>query len=234
MRPILAATLFLLTASPSAAQIKAKPTYRVGEPIVAEAALIASGEDAACSWLADSEGCELREVDGGKLAHVWAVPGKHKLFLAVATFTDGRPSIQLHRAFFEVVDGDPVPPDPVPPEPDPVPPEPESGPRVVLIVHETTDDAPWLKSLMVKLRSGIEADYLASKGHLAVFLDDDLTDGDQNKAELLHRYADAVTEDKLPALLIIDRSTEKLITSERLAPGTTAANITEAIRQTGG
>lgn len=318
--------LGLLAGSPSASgQIQIKPIYRLGEPIVVTATLEASGDEVDCSWLSFDDGCRIVEVDGGKAAHVWAMPGDHELLLATAAIVDGRPSSHIYGASFRVegsvpvpdhrrlaelvepgdaetlaefhddwaravaegkvtsrpqfdqayqqlrggldylgdvtaalamvdnrlgaiegcgeelaaelvfIAGDfrpaPVPPDPNPPEPVP----PASGPRVVLIVHESQDATPQLKGQFVLLRKDPAASYLKAGGHLLLIWDDDLADGDDaNKADLLAKYAPAIQQVGLPALLIIDKKTGEVLHSERIQPGMTADNITERLRQHGG
>lgn len=122
-------------------------------------------------------------------------------------------------------------PQPVPPEPDP---EPETGPRVVLIVHETQDDTADFGRMAVQLRNGTEADWLNKQGHKLFIFDDDTLDLNGNKPEILAKYEAEVASVGLPALVIIDRKTEQAVKVLKLRPDATASNVTEYIRQTGG
>lgn len=121
------------------------------------------------------------------------------------------------------------------PEPTPPPePDPTSGQRIVLIVHETQDDTPDFSRVLVQLRSGTEADYLKKQGHKLYILDDDTRDTNGQKPGVLEKYDSDIQSVGLPAMLVIDPKTEKLIKSRRLQEGVTASNVTEYIRQAGG
>lgn len=121
-------------------------------------------------------------------------------------------------------------PDP-PPEPDPVP---EKGPRVALIVRETSNDTPRRSAQFIRLRSGTEANYLRENGHRVYILDDDAVDGDGNKAPLLKRYEDEIRDAGIPTLILLDAKSEVILGTERLTPNFTAADIITKIKKVGG
>ena len=109
--------------------------------------------------------------------------------------------------------------------PGPTPPPVEQGARRVVILHETADDTPELGSLWVKLRTGNADKYLTDNKHELLILDDDLEGTYPN---LLR------DKQELPAVFILDPHTNAILFQATLEPGTTADNIIERIRETGG
>ena len=119
------------------------------------------------------------------------------------------------------------------PKPTPVVP-PAEGQRSVLIVHEDEDDSTNFGGQVVKLRVGTSAEYLLAKGHTLQILSDDSLDMLGNKAPILTKHSSAIRKAGLPALLILDARTDKVLKTLRLGKGWTADNVIEYIRQTGG
>lgn len=122
----------------------------------------------------------------------------------------------------ELSDG-PKPPVVVPPEPV------TSGKRQLVILYESEENDPETGALYVKLRSGATAKYFKDNGHPSPqILDDDLsgkwTDMLRSEASLLD----------LPAMFILDPKTNAILFKSAIANGTTAENIVERIRETGG
>mgnify|MGYP000157937020 CR=1 FL=1 len=121
------------------------------------------------------------------------------------------------------------------PEPTPVPPKPVppvvEGKRKVLIAHESSDKSPWFGELTTELRkSGSNAEaYLKAHGHTLTILDDELIRESPTWSAIVGSKLDA-----LPHLFIIDPQTNAILFEQVIANGTTADNITERIRETGG
>lgn len=121
---------------------------------------------------------------------------------------------------------------PVDPPKPPEPPKPATGPRKVTVLHETSEDAYEMSSLIVDLQSGdsAEAKYLESKGHTVSFLDDDLAAA-REVAESAFRQGVPVGE-KRPAVVIADESGKVLWAGSLEA--VTAAWLVEQIKKYGG
>lgn len=119
-------------------------------------------------------------------------------------------------------------PSPVPPKP-PVPPVVE-GTRQVVIAYASEDSHPELDGVIVQLRKpGTPAQsFLANSGHTLDALDDE-TIRDSKWSPLLGSKLS-----NLPKLFIIDPQTNAILFEQTIADGTTADNITERIRETGG
>lgn len=126
-----------------------------------------------------------------------------------------------------VVVGD-APPKPEPPGPEPQPPEPPgpSGVRHLLLIRETADATPDVARMVVSLRTGKHAEYLASKSHKLHILDDDSAD-----AKAWQPFYSDLT---LPALLIIEPTSKRLLRREALPKGSTADTVMTALRNAGG
>lgn len=121
-----------------------------------------------------------------------------------------------------------TPKPPTPPTPTPV----TEGKRQVVIAHESENDNPDFSSLIVSLRKpGGPADaYLKSHSHGLEILDDDLIRESDNKWNSLL----SGRLDQLPRLFVIDPQTNAILFEQVIANGTTADNIIERIRETGG
>lgn len=76
---------------------------------------------------------------------------------------------------------------------------PATGPRDLLIVHESGDTTPDLARVITALRTGTAAQYLAEKKHTLTILDDEATDADGKPAPLLEQFKPYT----VPELLII-------------------------------
>lgn len=133
----------------------------------------------------------------------------------------------VHRVIAkEFVIGEPAPPPPPPP--------PESGERTIFIVHETEDDTPAQAMTLVALRAGPQATWLRSQGHKLYVLDDDEGDGRGNRAPLLVRLDPYIKDVPLPALVVCDTATGKVLAKQTIPAGTSADAIVEAIKEAGG
>lgn len=95
------------------------------------------------------------------------------------------------------------------------------GPRNVLIVHESSDQTPDFAAMVRDLRTGPHADYLKSKGHSLLILDDELNQ------PALTPYRPFAT----PELLIVAPPSKLLSRSPLPA---TASEVMAAIKAKGG
>ncbi len=117
---------------------------------------------------------------------------------------------------------------PVPPTP-PVPPATE-GKRVVVIAQATEHEDPELDRVIVQLRKpgSTGQSFLAKAGHTLDILDDELIRKSKWNSLLGSKLSN------LPKLFVIDPQTNTILFEQTIANGTTADNIIERIRETGG
>lgn len=205
---------------------------RVSSPLPEQTASVQS----VARWRASSERVDFRVADGGSAVYATASPGAYELTQEVTTVTidwDLKTfslNISQQRIPFTVL-GQPDPPPPPPkPDPPPPPPQPVDGPRQLVIVRETADSTPDLSRLIVSLRSGSAADYLASKSHKLSVLDDDAIDSMGKPLPAMVEWRKIYEPIGLPCLIISDGT--KLLASVKL-PGT-AAEILELLKSHGG
>lgn len=113
---------------------------------------------------------------------------------------------------------EPTPP-PDPPEPEPVP----SGKRWVLLVHESSENSPGFSQAVTLLRQPPHGPWMVSNGHSLSILDKDATDehGKSAFATWQPHFADLA----LPAVLVLDKGTGKVVHKESLAEGFTAEDV---------
>lgn len=121
-------------------------------------------------------------------------------------------------------------PQPVPPTPPPTPPPVTEGKRVVVIAQATEHEDPELDRVIVQLRKpgGPGQSFLAKAGHTLDVLDDELIRKSKWNSLLGSKL------NNLPKLFIIDPQTNAILFEQTIANGTTADNIIERIRETGG
>jgi hypothetical protein len=137
-------------------------------------------------------------------------------------------------AYLKLDDTPPIPVPPGPgPQPDPTPPPKPSpsGVRQVVIVRESADATPETSRLIVAMRSGPSADYMKSKGHTTLILDDDSKDAAGNVPAVIAANNAAITEIGLPCVLILD-STGRLVAKAKLPE--TADGVVELVKANGG
>lgn len=129
-----------------------------------------------------------------------------------------------------------APPVPVPPNPTPVPPTPPdptpAGPRGITIIRESADKTPAMARLETALRSGQQAQYLASKSHKLLILDDDSESGDGKPSPAVEAWRPIFSGMTLPVLIIYDPATRDVIAKQALPA--TAEAVVEAVRKAGG
>lgn len=75
-----------------------------------------------------------------------------------------------------------------------------TGPAQVVIVHETADTTSERARLITALRNGPTAEYLKTKGHALLVIDDDAVD--ENGAAVVK--PDWITGVQLPAVAVLD------------------------------
>lgn len=129
----------------------------------------------------------------------------------------------------------PGPLPPLPPTP-PVPPDPTpAGPRIVLLIRETADTTPALAALINQLRTGPPSQYLKSKGHNLLILDDDSLGGDGKPSVLVEQWRPHFKDLNLPAVLVIRKASDgsiQVVSKETLPP--TADAVIDLVKKSGG
>lgn len=264
MSKLLTALLLLagLAATSADAQIVVPEVTPLGKFVRVEAQLEVPDDpvqvEHELAWTIDAD-CEAHELCDGEQLLLVGTPGTHTLGLTVKTRTyiertvfvpDPDDPTDITKAKIETlriaVDidmdrysatftvGDAPDPEPVPPDPDPEPTPPESGARNVFIIRESEDDTPALAALFVSLRAGPSATWLRNQGHKLTILDDDEGDGKGGRAPDLVKLDPALAGVPLPALIITDKATGKVLTKATITAATTADNVVEAITRTGG
>ena len=141
-----------------------------------------------------------------------------------------------------VVVGNLPQPPPIPPVPDPdvptpvppTPPQPVEGKRSLVIVRESTNDTAALARLLINLRDGAAAQYLALKGHTFSLLDPDDRDPDGTTSDLVEQWRPFFAGMTLPVVFEIDAVTNKIVHKYSLPVDATADNVIESLRSHGG
>jgi hypothetical protein len=104
-----------------------------------------------------------------------------------------------------------------------------SGPRQVLIVHESEEQTPAFAEMVRDLRIGPHAEYLKSKGHPAPLVLDDETPGpDGSLSGILAPWKPFA----VPELLILKDG--KLVKREPLPAPPAAVSVIDALKKAGG
>lgn len=124
-----------------------------------------------------------------------------------------------------------VPPGPDPP-PDPPIPVVVEGTKTVVILHEAGDDTPAFSRMVVALRAGANAEYLTSKGHRLLILDDESNDQDGNPDPLVSQLSPR--NSNWPAVFILDGSDGRPLHDETLSANATADDVMRILREHGG
>jgi hypothetical protein len=166
---------------------------------------------------------DVQKYDQDKSLVFTGPPGTYQIMLAVSV--DGK--LDQGQATVTILGGRPapIPPGPTPP-PDPPEPEPDptpAGPRTLLIVHETADTtAHWAQTLN-RLRTGPQAQYLASKSHRLFVLDDDSVGSDGKPS--LEAWSKHLAGLTLPAVLILDSQTRAIVHKQSVPNIATADDV---------
>lgn len=128
-----------------------------------------------------------------------------------------------------------VPPGPGPgpgPSPGPIPIPVVEGERTVVIIRESENDTPSFGSLVYGLRTGTNDDYLDSKGHTLLILDQHQLDEDGQPSQLVAGLLGRNSQ--LPALFILESSDMRPLHDETLAATATAADVMAILKANGG
>lgn len=207
--------------------IKAPAQVSPGDLVI----LDASESDAkAFAWtvLPESAAGKFLAVERGtKAVFASGQPGQYTFVLATAA------GDHVAVALVTVTVGVPTP---QPPGPGPNPPQPPApaGTRGVLILRESADTTPALARVLTGLRTGKAADYLRDKGHTLTILDDDAVGPDGKPAPLLDTFRAEFSGVALPALIVYDLATKRVLDKRVIADTTTADSVVEVIKATGG
>lgn len=106
-------------------------------------------------------------------------------------------------------------------------PGPSEGPRQVLIVRETEETNPKLAMMTTALRVGAHADYLKSKGHQLLILDDDAKNENGQPVKALEPFKPFT----VPEILIVEPPS-KVLARQKLPE--TADEVMTLLKANGG
>lgn len=104
----------------------------------------------------------------------------------------------------------------------------------IVMVRETADDTPATGRLVVGLQSGDVAAYFESKGHELYLLDDDAKDLNDAKAAMLKSVEPVIAGLVEPALVIVDRSTKRVVHKQSVPADAKATDILAIVKGHGG
>lgn len=108
------------------------------------------------------------------------------------------------------------------------------GPRIILFVHEASDDEPALANAETLLRDGPAAEYLASKKHRLLILSDDMPLPDKAPASVVEGFAKAKASMPAVAVCVASDGERGVLGVEKIAPTATADDILAIVRKYGG
>jgi hypothetical protein len=119
------------------------------------------------------------------------------------------------------------------PGPKPNPPIPViEGQRIAVIIRETEDESPAFARMVVALRNGDHAAYLAAKGHTLYVYDQHQQDDVGQPLELVQTLLPLHSQ--LPALFILDGSDGRPLHHETLPADVTADDVLAILKGAGG
>jgi hypothetical protein len=162
-------------------------------------------------------------------AATFPVQGNDKLDAALKLMTDAAllKPLELSKSLLSLADefGKPSPP-----EPEPEPPVVESGPRAVVIVHESGDNNPDFGALQVNLQrpNSTSQNYLKQAGHTLDILDTNLS------GKWSEVVKGRVAGMALPVLFVIDPRTNEILFGTSIPNTYTADQVIERLRENGG
>lgn len=167
------------------------------------------------------------EADGGLTAFVeTAEPCTYDV--SVAGLIDGK---VFHWATtFEVVGTKPIPPPGPGPQPQPV----VGGPKKIVVLRESLEPTPEMGRLIVQMESGPIGSYLAEKKHEFESFDKDAKDETGAPSAYVRPFLDAAKGATLPAVVIVELATGKVVHSQALGEHPTAAALLEIVKGHGG
>lgn len=162
MQRLFALIIWPLLWGTAAAQIEIESAYEAHQPIVAKIgdARIPDGAKVDGGWRCDT--AEIRPGQDASTVHIWAAPGEHRITYQGAWV----------QTVDKTIDGETLPiligfgflneqaTFRVGPPPDPPPPPPPPGPRVGVIVEETTRRTADQAALWIRLRQKADRDQL--------------------------------------------------------------------------
>ena len=173
--------------------------------------------------------------EGGKTCvFSWDVPGEYRFVLiAAAPDAAGKLSIAIAEKTVKLTGPTPQPPPNPNPTPGPGPtPTPAPGKKIAWVIRETADQTPEMARMVVAMRTGATQQYLASKGHKLLILDDDGKDETGQVPAAFQKAFEAAKSQPLPALVITDQSTGAVLSVAPL--GSNPDFVVEAIKRVGG
>lgn len=107
-----------------------------------------------------------------------------------------------------------------------------SGPRDVLLVYESADNSPAFARLVLDLRDGAAAKYLAEKKHALTIIDRDTPDPNGDRAKVLAKWQAELAE--TPVVLVIDKASGKLAGKSGFDRNGTSDAVLDIVKRYGG
>lgn len=191
--------------------------------------------DAKFSWISAPEVqlADMLERKSGKPILFVSPTQAGDLHLVLA-YSDAAGEIHQQVAVVRIGSGPTPPPDPEPDPPGPDPPPVTVGKRTLLIVRETADSTPAMARLVTSLRQPPHATYITSKGHSLAILDDDSVDENGQPTPRLEAWRPHFQGMTLPALFVIDATTNAIVHKQSIPADTTADSLMAIVKAHGG
>lgn len=232
------ALILLLVASPLFAEV---PTLKLPAEVKGEpGTFIAIRAESDAAWVNFRADAGLAVFPSGLLADrkatvlTAAKPGRYRLFAYTGNEDGGADAevlIVVGNAPPVVVPPGPVIPPDVPPV---VVPPVVQGPRKVLIIRESTRDTPEFARLLIAIRNGEPANYLASHKHRLYTLDDNDKDMNGQPTPLVEKWRPHYADMTLPVVFILDDK-GALVHKQELPPtADNPATILDILKAHGG
>lgn len=221
----------LVSALPTLAQTITLPVGVRGEP-GQFIEIIATTDSEHVSWyIVDKQGLNLfpqRLQNDKRVAVVTSLKAGNYRVLAVVAKGD----IPSEFAETTVTVGDPKPDDDVPPGPGPGPTP--AGPRGIVVVYESAGNDNTTPQELVRWGATQNLlqrnQYLKSKGHTIMFLDDDQVGSDDKESPVLTMWKPHVADLTLPAVVIYELKTKKVIHKQSVPFNITESQFLEIVK----
>jgi hypothetical protein len=110
----------------------------------------------------------------------------------------------------------------------------QPGPRIVLLVRETSDVTPQLANAETLLRDGPAADYLASKKHKLLILSDDMPLPSSAPGAVKIGFERARLQLPAVAVCVPGADDRGVLGVEKIAPTASAEDVLAIVRKYGG
>lgn len=107
-----------------------------------------------------------------------------------------------------------------------------AGPRSVVLVYESSDNTPAFARLVLDLRDGEAAKYLAEKNHTLTVIDRDAPDPNGDRSKLLAKWSNEIGE--TPVVLVLDSTGAKLVGKGPIDKNGAASAVIDIVKKNGG